>query len=238
VRRAEVAALAALLAAGCTTWHVPTSTQFALVSRTQRGIERPTRLRIRLDVESSWLSGQFEGVVVAGPGPEVRLQLFPDLGGKAVDLLATPKRIIGYFPHLREGIDVRLPKEARPHPLSFLGLHLLERAAPSQAITGWRILDGSTAASATRMEIRLNSVVEGATVILVLHKHEPEVAERRLRWMYGVEWTERPDGENGYLIEAPGARFRLKILERTELEAIPTGAFELTLPPDVRKVDR
>jgi hypothetical protein len=237
VRRLPALALGPLLAAGCTAWAPPTSDTFAWVSLAQPGVREPTRLRLRLDIDSPWLSGQFEGAALARPGPEVRLQLFPDLGGKAVDLLATPTRIVGYFPQLREGIDMRLPGEARPHPLAFLGLHLLERAAPAGTVTGWRPLEGDSATGASRIEARLNSVVEGATAFLSLEK-PPRVTARRLRWMYGVEWTERPDGPDASVIEAPRLRVRLTVLERQHPKDLPAGAFELTLPPDVRKGDR
>jgi hypothetical protein len=234
-------ALLLALASGCSSWRSPTDFERRDAARAHPGIDRPMRLQVRLDVESPWLSGQFAGVVLARPGPEVRAQFFPDIGGKAIDLLATPRRIAGYFPMSREGIDCRLPEEARPHPLLFMGLHLLERVAPlaPERVTGWKRVEGDLAAPE---EARATSIVAGASLELVFERlllsiPRLVVHERRFRWMYGIGWTERREG-SALVAEASRVRIRVEVLEREPLESVPASHFELALPPDVKRAGR
>ena len=200
------------------------------LERLQPGVDRPQRLKLRLDIESPWLSGQFDGVVLVKPGPVVRAQFFPDVGGKVIDLLAKPTRITGYFPMVHEGLDCALPDEAVPHPLLFMGLHLLERAAPitRERVTGWfAISTGDT--------IRVRPVVEDAAETLFLSFQKPRtIVWRRLRWMYGVEWKEVTETPDKFTILASRMKVRVEVLERQTLETAPDSAFELALPPDIR----
>jgi hypothetical protein len=201
------------------------------VVRLHPGSDRPQQLKVKLDIESPWLSGQFDGVVLVKPGPVVRAQFFPDLGGKVLDLLAKPGRIVGYFPMAHEGVDCALPDEAVPHPLLFMGLHLLERAAPITRgrVTGWfAVSTGDT--------VRIRSVIEGASETLFLPVLEPRaIAWRRFHWMYGVEWKEVVETPDRFAILAPRVTIRIDILERKALESLPDSKFELALPPDVRR---
>jgi len=120
-----------LAAIGCSGFARPTPEQLRLLTPPE---EPPTpvleRLRVHVSLDSAWLAGEFDGVVVAMRGPEgplVRVQLFGDLGPKMLDLLARPERIVGFFPQTSEGIDCALPDEASPHLLLFMGASLLER---------------------------------------------------------------------------------------------------------------
>ncbi len=245
MRAAPLLALAAALASGCRSWSEPTEMERRDAARAHPGIDRPARLRVRLDVESPWLSGQFAGVVLARPGPEVRAQFFPDIGGKVIDLLATPRRIAGYFPMSREGMDCRLPEEARPHPLLFMGLHLLERVAPlaPERVTGWKVIDRTPMDYVVaKEEARVDSVVEGASLELLFIRHQASIPflqlrGRRFRWGFGIGWTERFE-EGALLVEAPGLRLRVEVLERETLESVPASHFELELPSDVKRAGR
>ncbi|HLF92247.1 MAG TPA: hypothetical protein VJB14_02200 [Planctomycetota bacterium] len=222
-------ALALLAGLGCSPWRIPPEEVLSSLERTQPPLDRPQRLKVRLDIESPWMSGQFEGVVLVRPGPAVRAQFFPDVGGKVVDLLATPDRIVGYFPATREGIDCALPSEAKPHPILFMGLHLLERAAPitRDRVTGWFAIS-------TADLFRVRSLVEGASETLIL---DPlgTLRERRFEWMYGLGWRESPLGPSKFVVEAPRIRMTVEVLERQVLEKAPEAAFELKLPPGVRR---
>jgi len=200
------------------------------VVRLQPGVDRPTRLRVRLDIESPWLSGQFEGAVLVKPGPVVRAQFFPDLGGKALDLVARTDRIVGYFPMTHEGIDCAVPAEVVPHPILFIGLHLLERTAPltRDRVTGWF-------AVSTGEAVRIRSIVEGASGTLFLCVHQPaHIVWRKLRWIYGIEWKETSETPDRFTVLAPGFRLRLEVLERKTLESVPDSAFQLSLPPGTK----
>lgn len=199
------------------------------LERAQVPLDRPQRLKVRLDIESPWMSGQFDGVVLVRPGPAVRAQFFPDVGGKVVDLLAAPDRIVGYFPATREGIDCALPAEAKPHPILFMGLHLLARAAPvtRDRVTGWFAIS-------TADFVRVRPLVEGSSETLIL---DPQGAlrERRFEWMYGLNWKESRIGPSKFVVEAPRIKMTVEVLERKGLEKAPDAAFELKLPPGVRR---
>lgn len=220
----------ALAGLGCSPWTTPPEKILEEVERLQPPPKLPQRLRVRLDLESPWLSGQFEGAVLVKEGPVLRAQFFPDVGGKAIDLLARRDRIVGYFPMAHEGIDCALPSEAVPHPLLFMGLHLLERAAPvtRDRVDGWFAISTGDA-------VRVRSLVEGASETLFLALHEPRyIVWRKLRWMYGVEWKEVDESRDKFTVIAPRLKLRVEVLERKALESVPDSAFELSLPPELR----
>lgn len=177
------------------------------------------RLRAEIDIDSEWLAGHFEGVIVArtGPEPVVRAQFFPDLGGKAFDLVARPDRITGNLPPLDETTDEPMPLEGRPHPLHFIGLTLMEHFAPS---TEDRILgvreDGW---------ILLQPIIEGSRVMIRLGPGN-RIVRRRYEWGYGISWEEEP-GPEGSTIRAKGLRLRVKIHETKRRDRVPDAVFRL-----------
>lgn len=217
--------LAAFL--GCAPWREVPEHQAKELERVAPGVDRPQRLKVRVDLESPWLSGQFDGVILVRPGPAVRAQLFPDLGSKVVDLLATPDRIVGYFPMTQEGVDCSLPAEAKPHPILFMGLHLLERAAPvtRERMTGWFNVTGADF-------FRVRSIVEGASQTFRV-PWWGGAAVREISWMYGLSWREIQESPSTIRIEAPRLKMRVVILERRAVESLPAAAFELRLPPEI-----
>jgi hypothetical protein len=155
------------------------------------------------DLESEKLSGTFDVLLLAKTGP--RLQLLPDLGGKAVDLAAGPDRLSGRLPHTGESIEWTLPEDARAHPLLFMAITLLERFAPirEERVSGAR--DG---------ELDLRPVVNGASV-------RWRDGEWRLGW--GVaRWTRRAEE-----VVAPGFQLKLRNVKVEALATLDEGLLRL-----------
>ena len=190
------------------------------------GPEGPyVRLRVRLDISSPSFAGAFDGAVIArtGPSPVVRAQFFPDVGGKALDLLARTDRITGYFPMTGEGIDIALPDEARLHLISLIGVTLLEHAAP---------LDETRVRGRRGTEIEAAGVAPGVTV-----RFGPggiHLLMRTYEWLHGVTWVESVTPDR-IQIDSSRMTARIDILKRERLDNAPETLFELKLPPEVRR---
>jgi hypothetical protein len=186
-------------------------------------------VRLALDVESESFSGRFEGVLLAArrPVPRLRIQLFPDVGPKAVDLWAAPDRIAGYFGGTKEGVDCALPGEAALHPLSLMGATLLDHLAPLDAAR----LEGSRK-SGEGWELATTSVVPGMSAVVGLDPVRGPV-RRRFRWLHGVSWEWRREGPESASIEAPGLRVKARILEAKDLDRADPALLEPAMPSDV-----
>lgn len=231
--------VAALLfcGAGCAGFEPPTAEQLQAIDlpRTFSGSkDAATRLRVRVSVDSPWLAGEFDGVVLAkdlGTKPAVRIQLFGDVGPKIVDLSARRDRIVGYFPQAREGVDCALPREAARHLLLFLGASLLERFTPkvSGHVEGVREEDGG-------LWIKLSPAIEGMTST-VYRDRAGAMSLRRLSWMAGISWEESQTADKELRIRAPRMSVRVRILEQTDDVAVRPGMMDVVLPEDVRIVE-
>jgi hypothetical protein len=175
------------------------------------------------DLESERLAGTFDVLVLArtGPSPLVRLQLLPDLGGKAVDLEASPDRLRGRLPHSGEEIDWELPGDAKAHPLLFIAITLLERFAPlredrprsAAAISGHVQGDGPI-----RTMIRLTPIVPGAKARLDRGQRAWELV---LGWG-PVEWTVRE-----HEVIAKGFHLKLRDVKVEALATLDEGLLRL-----------
>jgi hypothetical protein len=227
-----VLALFLLGSAGCSGFSAPTPQILQKLQLRPSGPPETTRHRIHLSVDSPWLAGEFDGVVLAcgGPSPMARVQLFGDLGPKMLDLLARPDRIAGYFPPTREGVDCSLPAEAAPHPLLFFGVTLLEDFAGlrEDRVLGVRE-DGEG------WWLNLKPVVPG----LHSEAHEDSngrTIERHFRWMYGVHWDEHWEGPDACTITAPGLVIKVLVQGVERLKTRPDHVFDLSLPGDIRIV--
>lgn len=187
-----------------------------------------------MSLDSPWLAGEFDGVVVAHRfdlNPVVRVQLFGDLGPKMVDLVARPDRIVGYFPQTREGIDCDLPGEASPHLLLFLGASLVEEFlgwVDRSRVTGVRAEDGGA-------WLRLRPMIHGTSSHLFLDRAS-RAKKRRVSWMTGVGWEETWTGPAECRITAPNLTIDVKILERTLQPPATLESMSLAIPGDVRLV--
>lgn len=182
----------AWILAGCAGWTEPPADY-----RPRGHSELPRYLRstATVDIQSPWISGTFTAAVAArtGDDPAVRLQLLPDLGGKALDLLARPDRVTGSFPHTGERIDWRLPDDARAHPLFFIAITLLEEFGPAADRRVIAVRPG---------EARLRPVVPGTRV--ELRDTEDGGSEKRISWG-AARWTYAV----GRSVEAPDLRIRV-----------------------------
>lgn len=220
-----------ILVGGCSGFLPPTTEDFrhlGLAPLPARPDAR--RSRIRLSVDSRWLAGEFEGLVLAheGAAPLARVQLFGDVGPRALDLLARPDRVAGFFPQAREGVDCLLPSEAAPHPLLFLGVSLLEEFCD---LTEDRVLGVRTDPEGWWVDLK--PVVPGMHCE-ALRTPDGRTIERRFRWMYGVQWRERWGSPDECTVTASGLVLRVRVLDRASLEKRPERAFDLTIPADIR----
>jgi hypothetical protein len=227
VRR--IAALLLLAAAGCSGFAEPTQEQRRLLETPSPISGSNDRYRIQMSVDSRWLAGEFDGVVLAMRGtdsPSVRLQLFGDLGPKMLDLMAQSGRIRGYFPQAREGVDCVLPRDATPHPLLFMGASLVEQfSGPRSRIVGVREEpDGHW--------MRLRPLIPGLHVD-AFRDRTGRVTKRRLSWMYGLSWEEEWPTPEELRVSASGVSIRVRILEKTTGVTVSAEARELVLPSDV-----
>jgi hypothetical protein len=235
VRRLLAAFL--LSAAGCAGFEPPTPAQLRLLDLPKSpGAEKDeaSRLRVRVGIDSPWLAGEFDGVVLVkdrATSPVVRIQLFGDVGPKTVDLTARRDRIVGYFPQTREGVDCALPREASRHVLLFLGASLLERFTPKVAghVEGVREEDGG-------LWFRLSPAVEGMTSDVFRDRHGA-LSRWRFSWMAGIGWEEERIADKEIRITAPRMSIRVRILEQEDGVAVKAGAMDLTLPAEVRIVE-
>jgi len=222
-----------LAGAGCSGFAAPTPEILRQLKLPPSSPPDPARYRVHLSVDSPWLAGEFDGVVVAlgGPSPMARAQFFGDLGPKMLDLFAGPGRIAGFFPSTREGVDCALPSEAAPHLLLFLGVTLLEDFA---GIREDRILgirkDGEG------WWLNLKPVVPGLE-IEARQASDGRTMERRFRWIYGLRWSERWDGRDACTITASGLVIKVRLQGMERLQTGPARAFELSLPADIRIVE-
>lgn len=221
----QALALVLLASAGCRGYATPQPEQVTSLLKQVPAEASPfVRLKVRLSLDSPSLAGVFDGAIVVRTGiaPAVRAQFYPDLGGKAIDLLATPGRITGLFPLQNEGLDIALPGEARLHPLALIGVTILEHAATLTAgrVTGvrddWYLVDAAAPG-----------------VALAIHP-EGDRLVRKFGWKYGVRWTETSTAA-GSVVYAPNLTVHLEVLERTRVDALPESLFRLELPPDVRR---
>jgi hypothetical protein len=99
--------------------------------------------RFELELASPTLTGVFDGVC-AVDGAAFRLQLFPDVGGKVLDVWVGPARVVAEMPGNRYVADAPLAA-ARPHLGLLLAAVFAELLAPAAAerVLGERSHDGA-----------------------------------------------------------------------------------------------
>ena len=216
---------AACLAGGCRA--APVAGDYALI----RSLPPPpgpyARVKAVADLESDALSGTFDVLVLArtGPRPLVRLQLLPDLGGKALDLVVSPDRLTGVFPPTGERVDWALPDEARAHPLLFIGLTLLERFASvteDRLLSAFNISGFAAGQGPSCRFIEIEPVVQGLDLFMAGPLWEPAAPyELRFQWG-GARWLLFRDE-----IRAKGFRLSLRDVKVEALASIDESLLKL-----------
>lgn len=226
--------LASFALCGCRIFVEPSP---ELLSRVRGANPTPpphVRAKVRVHLKSPWIEGQFDGVLLARTGlaPRVRLQAFPDLGGKVLDVLARPDRVIGYLPQSNEGGDHALPLDGIPTALDCLGISLLEHFAP---LGDDRVLGMKEYADG--WSIRLRPVVEEIEMTAWLD-NDGLPRSRKFKWSFFVQWEQLVEPDRGFTIEAGGVLIRLEVLDVHAVESVPDPVFELRLPPGIKALGK
>lgn len=170
------------------------------------------------------LAGTFDAALLVEPGPRgrARLQLFPDLGGKVLDVVACDERIEGVIPHASQHVRAD-PRAERleAHLLAFAGVTLLELATP---VTRSRVLGVRRAG--TGYELRLAPRAAASEVVASVDAGG-RVQRIALR-AAGAAWSVTPGPP--LVVEAPGFLLRATVHEQEPLPA-PLADERFTLAP-------
>lgn len=165
-----------------------------------------------VDIESEAFTGSFKSVLVSeSGGPRVRLQLLPELGTKVLDLAAGPDGLQSVWAFGAGDGTARLER--------MVAISLLEGAA---GLDFARVVAGAERAAG-------GFVLEVAPVVPGVEVRVEVAADGRVvgrRFADGVvRWAERFEPEHAFV--APGFSWRVLDEERTPLEAVPAGLFEV-----------
>jgi hypothetical protein len=225
-------AVLGFLAAGCSGFAEPDPDTLKSLRLPGPASVAAQRITFTADLDSPKLAGRFSGVAIgeSGPRPQARVQLLPDLGPKAVDLLARPDRILGWLPQQKEGVDCALPGEAGLHLITLMGITVLEQLAPLEAtrIAGVR-RDGEA------WLLDVPSVVPGCRTT-VRYRPGSGVERRDFRWIWGVSWSQEFAGDRESVVRGGSLTVRILVVERTPIAATEARRFRLELPEDVAVV--
>ncbi len=227
--KVSAALLLAAACAGCASEHaIDPGLEAALLERASAAPSSPLREKSRVRITTEHLRGDFESVLVASPGasPRARLQLFPEVGGKILDLAATRERITGVMPQAGRDVDVDVAQHGADAPrdlLFFMGVTLLEMFAPipPSRVRG-AVTDGQ------RTVLRVEALVPGVDLFAVVGA-DGVVVERRFAFR-GAQWVAR----EGDRLEIEGKDFEMTV-ERGAREplaqsAAPDALFAIPLP--------
>lgn len=189
---------------------------------------RPTgdlRLRCEVRADTPFLRGDYDAVIIARPGgaPRIRLQMFADVGGKALDLAASRDRIVGRVVG-GEQIDVDLRRrESLPYePLAFVGFTLLDTfapLAPHRVVGARREGDG--------WELLLATTHPGLTVTAVVNSLG---VRAKTRYHYrGAGWeVTLLAGSWSHRVEGRAFRMEIRVVEEERVERLADELFNPT----------
>lgn len=172
-----------------------------------------------LELDGAGLRGTFEARVAVrarGGARDVRLQLFPDIGGKLLDVVATPAAIHGRFPQAGRAVDHDAGAATPPSLLLLVGLTLLELETP---ITAVRVLGARSRGDG--WDVRLEPAMPGLSVRAWLDAAGDPV-QHALGWR-GAHWLVDHAART---IRGPGFVARFDVRETVE-RALPDAAFQL-----------
>ena len=178
------------------------------------------------NLDAPSLSGVYQGLLAVRTGRDVhlRVQLFPDLGSKFLDLSVTPSGIEGRMGDEKLSLELPAGNDADEAPeasLPFLFAVTLQEhftALDPERVIGVRSLWGN-------WQLRLAPQGFGVEVTVVLDE-ELRILERRYRYR-GARWRELP-GEP-LRIAAWGVELTLATTEEDVVAELPDGLF--LVPP-------
>ena len=181
-------------------------------------------------IESPGFSGEFKAVSIeeGGAEPRVRLQLLPEVGGKVLDMVVSPRRTVGYWLHLATSFEeTRGPGEGGTRDLvAFISCSLLENAVP---LTYDRVLGGRRTADG--YELRVSPIMDGGrTRVEVLLAVDGTLLARRYTHR-GVGWRET--FHPAHRFQSRGFSWVLEDETVEEIAAPPEVLFELRIPEGI-----
>ncbi len=204
----------------CQTFQPPTAGLDPLI---EPDIREGRRTKAQVRITSDWFNGEFQAIKIerAAPDAGVRFQLFPELGGKLLDVVARPDSVIAHWPHTGE---VQRTREAL---IGFLSVSLMENATQLQAerVKGVREVDGGTLLDVIPASLGLDLQVH----VLIDRKGAP-VARHYV--LDGIGWTEelRPSRR----IHSRNFEWLIQEESSEDLARPKDRIFELAVPEDER----
>ena len=205
-------ALAPLLALGaCAGFEPPDEAALARVRAAAMPVPEAGCETCDVTICSAQLSGKFTAVLASERAGRVRLQLFPDVGGKILDLWASSERIRGTIPQAGVQYDAAAGGDPPRHVLLFFAITLLERSTPLEParVRGVRGVPERGRA----FELLLEPRVPGTEVVAEIDEHGALVA-RRYSYRH-VSWRERLGPTTR--VSASGFELEARVAESTEL---------------------
>ena len=120
-----------MLVQACATWRAPTPAELQRILAAAPRVAAAQATTAEITMHSERLNGTFSGVLASECAGRARLQLFPDVGGKILDLYADPQRVLGVIPQAGVRIDGPANDGTLPrHVLVFFAITLLEHETP------------------------------------------------------------------------------------------------------------
>jgi hypothetical protein len=182
--RPRLAPLLAAGLAGCASFATPRPETLAKVAAMP--LARVVPGRFELELASPGLTGVFDGVC-AVDGRSLRVQLFPDVGGKVLDLTVGEDAVTAELPGGSYAAHAPLDR-AEPHLALALAALFAELAAPVEA---GRVLGEREAGGLVELELR--PALGSGTVVVAL---APSGAVERYRVVLG--WIAFELGADGH----------------------------------------
>lgn len=178
----------------------------------------PRRTLATIQMLSVPFTGEFQGVLIQRPQPvAVRMQLFPDLGGKALDLAASATEQHGILPMMDTSHSY--PDGPEDRLLGMFAATALEIASPLdaqriQCCTRTGTADDVRLELAPRFGLSSCEVeLRGTTRLYQLRRS-------------GVRWTARVTAEGNLQITGRGFRMTCTVDESEDLEDVADAVFE------------
>ncbi len=157
-----------------------------------------------VEIATPGLQGLFTARLVARceDPPLVRLQLFPDLGGKVLDLAVDRATVRGVIPHAGVQVTQPIPALARTDLLTFVALTLRAEFTPLVAarIEGMR-------REGDELQLRTHDGDSGCAVVHVLRAGG--IVRRELSWR-GLHWSIVREAAGDWRIESPEGSWRIQ----------------------------